>query len=141
MKKNGSCLYLADLPAVLAPGCTMNVERSTMDGGQQPLFLSGTSGWAGSISGPQQSTVQTAGAPSEHYGGPLSLSICITDSGHEILRPKPRRWAHSSLFFKVAWLCLSGRARARASDQSTPILIKIWLMIINLPGNPLRFAR
>ncbi|XP_050466894.1 ankyrin repeat and BTB/POZ domain-containing protein BTBD11 isoform X2 [Cataglyphis hispanica] len=69
----------------------MNVERSTMDGGQQPLFLSGTSGWAGSISGPQQSTVQTAGAPSEHYGGPLSLSICISDSGHEILRPKPRR--------------------------------------------------
>ncbi|XP_076546542.1 ankyrin repeat and BTB/POZ domain-containing protein 2 isoform X3 [Osmia lignaria lignaria] len=68
----------------------MNVERPTMDGcGQQPLFLTGTSG-SGGISSPQQQTVQT-GAPPEHYGGPLSLSICISDSGHEILRPKPRR--------------------------------------------------
>lgn len=83
----------------------MNVERPAMDSGgggggggsgggngcgQQPLFLGSTSGWNG-IPGPQQSTVQTAGAPSEPYGGPLSLSICISDSGHEILRPKPRR--------------------------------------------------
>ncbi|XP_011871455.1 PREDICTED: ankyrin repeat and BTB/POZ domain-containing protein BTBD11 isoform X4 [Vollenhovia emeryi] len=68
----------------------MNLERPTMDGGQQPLFLGGTSGWGG-ISSPQQSSVQTASTPSEHYGGPLSLSICISDSGHEILRPKPRR--------------------------------------------------
>ncbi|KAL0114030.1 hypothetical protein PUN28_011389 [Cardiocondyla obscurior] len=68
----------------------MNLERSTMDGGQQPLFLGSTSGWSG-IPSPQQSSVQTAGTPSEHYGGPLSLSICISDSGHEILRPKPRR--------------------------------------------------
>ncbi|RLU14876.1 hypothetical protein DMN91_012763 [Ooceraea biroi] len=58
--------------------------------GQQPLFLGSTSGWGG-ISSPQQSAVQTSGTPSEHYGGPLSLSICISDSGHEILRPKPRR--------------------------------------------------
>ncbi|XP_018044055.1 PREDICTED: ankyrin repeat and BTB/POZ domain-containing protein BTBD11 isoform X2 [Atta colombica] len=70
----------------------MNLERPTMDGGcgQQPLFLGSSSGWGG-ISSPQQSTVQTASTPSEHYGGPLSLSICISDSGHEILRPKPRR--------------------------------------------------
>ncbi|XP_076231181.1 ankyrin repeat and BTB/POZ domain-containing protein 2 isoform X2 [Calliopsis andreniformis] len=68
----------------------MNVERPTMDGcGQQPLFLTGTSGSA-SISSPQQQAIQ-GGAPPEHYGGPLSLSICISDSGHEILRPKPRR--------------------------------------------------
>ncbi|XP_032682128.1 ankyrin repeat and BTB/POZ domain-containing protein 2 isoform X2 [Odontomachus brunneus] len=68
----------------------MNLERPTMDGcGQQPLFLGSTSGWSG-ISSPQQAAVQ-AGAPSEHYGRPLSLSICISDSGHEILRPKPRR--------------------------------------------------
>lgn len=73
----------------------MNVERATMDGcGQQPLFLTGTSG-SGGISSPQQQTVQT-GAPPEHYGGPLSLSICISDSGHEILRPKPRRPAGGS---------------------------------------------
>ncbi|XP_036146074.1 ankyrin repeat and BTB/POZ domain-containing protein BTBD11 isoform X2 [Monomorium pharaonis] len=79
--------------AVLAPGDIMNLERPTMDGGcgQQPaLFLGGTSGWSG-ISSPQQSAVQTASTPTENYGGPLSLSICISDSGHEILRPKPRR--------------------------------------------------
>ncbi|KAG7196600.1 hypothetical protein KM043_013089 [Ampulex compressa] len=68
----------------------MNLERPTMDGcGQQPLFLNSTSG-SGGISNSQQQSVQ-AGAPAEHYGGPLSLSICISDSGHEILRPKPRR--------------------------------------------------
>lgn len=78
------------LPVQSATGGRMNVERATMDGcGQQPLFLTGTSG-SGGISSPQQQTVQT-GAPPEHYGGPLSLSICISDSGHEILRPKPRR--------------------------------------------------
>ncbi|XP_014468414.1 PREDICTED: ankyrin repeat and BTB/POZ domain-containing protein BTBD11 isoform X2 [Dinoponera quadriceps] len=66
----------------------MNLERPTMDG-QQPLFLGSISSWGG-ISNPQQATVQT-GAPSEHYGRPLSLNICISDSGHEILRPKPRR--------------------------------------------------
>ncbi|XP_043799793.1 ankyrin repeat and BTB/POZ domain-containing protein BTBD11 isoform X3 [Apis laboriosa] len=83
------------LPVQSATGGRMNVERATMDGcGQQPLFLTGTSG-SGGISSPQQQTVQT-GAPPEHYGGPLSLSICISDSGHEILRPKPRRPAGGS---------------------------------------------
>nr|XP_050865759.1 ankyrin repeat and BTB/POZ domain-containing protein BTBD11 isoform X2 [Vespula vulgaris]XP_050865760.1 ankyrin repeat and BTB/POZ domain-containing protein BTBD11 isoform X2 [Vespula vulgaris] len=69
----------------------MNLEHPTIDGcSQQPLFLSGTSASAG-ISAPQQQNVQTNATPPEHYGGPLSLSICISDSGHEILRPKPRR--------------------------------------------------
>ncbi|XP_043682112.1 ankyrin repeat and BTB/POZ domain-containing protein BTBD11 isoform X2 [Vespula pensylvanica] len=69
----------------------MNLEHPTIDGcSQQPLFLSGTSASAG-ISAPQQQNVQANATPPEHYGGPLSLSICISDSGHEILRPKPRR--------------------------------------------------
>ncbi|XP_047367919.1 ankyrin repeat and BTB/POZ domain-containing protein BTBD11 isoform X4 [Vespa velutina] len=69
----------------------MNLEHPTIDGcSQQPLFLSGTSASTG-ISAPQQQNVQANATPPEHYGGPLSLSICISDSGHEILRPKPRR--------------------------------------------------
>ncbi|KAK2581601.1 hypothetical protein KPH14_002108 [Odynerus spinipes] len=75
----------------------MNLEHPTIDGcAQQPLFLSGTSASAG-ISAPQQQAVQTSATPPEHYSGPLSLSICISDSGHEILRPKPRRWVSSFL--------------------------------------------
>ncbi|XP_015184222.1 PREDICTED: ankyrin repeat and BTB/POZ domain-containing protein BTBD11 isoform X2 [Polistes dominula] len=69
----------------------MNLEHQKIDGcTQQPLFLTGTSG-SGGISAPQQQNVPTNATPPEHYGGPLSLSICISDSGHEILRPKPRR--------------------------------------------------
>ncbi|XP_014603774.1 PREDICTED: ankyrin repeat and BTB/POZ domain-containing protein BTBD11 isoform X1 [Polistes canadensis] len=69
----------------------MNLEHPKIDGcSQQPLFLSGTSA-SGGISAPQQQNVPTNATPPEHYGGPLSLSICISDSGHEILRPKPRR--------------------------------------------------
>ncbi|XP_015588276.1 ankyrin repeat and BTB/POZ domain-containing protein 2 isoform X2 [Cephus cinctus] len=65
------------------------------DSGQQALFLasgsdSGVTTGSGGLSSPQQQPAQGVPLP-EHYGGPLSLSVCISDSGHEILRPKPRR--------------------------------------------------
>lgn len=110
----------------------MNVERATMDGcGQQPLFLTGTSG-SGGISSPQQQTVQT-GAPPEHYGGPLSLSICISDSGHEILRPKPRRW----VFFYFPW------TQSPIHQRSSVIDIDLNEDLINgrVHGDPLALIR
>lgn len=78
--------------------------------GQQPLFLGAStvaSGTPGVVT-PQptspmvQVQVQVQGAggttavgiPPEHYGGPLGLAACISDSGHEILRPKPRRYVN-----------------------------------------------
>lgn len=57
------------------------MEKPMMDGN-----VPGTGG----ISSLQQPTVQPS-TPSEHYKGPISLSMCISNPGHEILRPKPRR--------------------------------------------------
>lgn len=67
--------------------------------GQAALYRS--QGSTSSVSSPQQSVKSEASSTPEYCAGPLSLSVCISDTNHEILRPKPRRYTKTNFLFSL----------------------------------------